>query len=810
MSQGEEAAERSSTFDRGVEAVTEVIRVGVSPFAAPRSQPRVRRATDVVVLVPAALVLAALVVAYPPSTLELALIRALEAFPRWLDPVWTFLEYLAGVWALGVVVAALVARRLLVAGEAALSVVVAVIVGLCCARLALGSWPDIVDTLLSRDRSPDFPDVVLGASVAVIGTVTPHLVRPLRTVGEWLVLLAVLGTALSVTSTPGGALAALLVGLVAASTVNLVLGTSAGRPGIGDVSAGLARLGVHADGLAEEEKQVAGVLRLRGTGSDGRPLLVKVYGRDAADNQRVQRLWRGAWYRGAGPAIGASRLHAVEREAFLTLLVQQGGLPTRDVVTAGETFGGDALLVLAGDATPLGALTPARLDDELLARCWVALARLGELQIAHQQIDPETVALLRGEVGFLELGGATVSPLPKQRQVDRAQLLAATAALVGVDRAVAAAAQALGAEDMATLLPYLQEAAFSSRLRRVLDDADLDVDELRESAAAAVGVEAPELVNLRRVSWRSAIQIALLGLASYTIVSAASGVDWDQVKTSVSDASWAWIVAAFIVAQSPRVAQAVSTLGSVPARLPFGPVYAMQLATGYMNVAMPANIARLAVNIRFFQRQGLSPTIAVASGAIDSFASTIVQAALLVALLLFSSATVELDVPLPSGDPRLLIWILLAIVLTSIVVLVTLPRLRNAIRERFSQWWPDVKRTLASLRGGGKLAQLVLGSLAAELLFAVALGFFARAFGYDFTLAELLLINISVSLLGALVPIPGNIGVAEFGLTVGLTGAGMSPEAALGAVFLYRIATFYLPPIWGFVALRWLQRNRFL
>jgi len=325
-----------------------------------------------------------------------------------------------------------------------------------------------------------------------------------------------------------------------------------------------------------------------------------------------------------------------------------------------------------------------------------------------------------------------------------------------------------------------------------------------------VDVEAPELVSLRRVSWRSAIQIGLLGLASYTILSAASGVDWQEVRESVSEASWVWIAVALVVAQTPRVAQAVSTLGSVPARLAFGPVYGMQLATGYMNVAMPANLARLAVNIRFFQRQGLSPTVAVASGAIDSFASTVIQAVLLGLLLVFSGASLELELPLPSGDPRMLLWILAGIVVGSIAVLVTIPRLRNAIRERFSQWWPDVKSTLASLRGAGKLAQLVLGSLGAEILFALALGLFARGFGYDLSLAELLLINISVSLLGTLVPVPGNIGVAEFGLTVGLTGAGMSPEAALGAVFLYRIATFYLPPIWGFVALRWLQRNRYL
>jgi uncharacterized membrane protein YbhN (UPF0104 family) len=479
-------------------------------------------------------------------------------------------------------------------------------------------------------------------------------------------------------------------------------------------------------------------------------------------------------------------------------------------VTAGDVPGGDALLVLAGEATPIGVLATAQLDDDLLRRCWEALGHLAELQIAHQQIGPETVALVGGDVGFVELGGATVAPTAHQLEVDRAQLLATTSATFGIERAVAGAVDALGAEAVARLLPFLQDAALSSRLRRALKAASVDVDDLRERTAAGVDAEAPELANLRRISWRSAIQIGLLGLASYTLMSAATGVDWDEVKRSVSSASWGWIVGALLVAQTPRVAQAISTLGSVPARLAFGPVYAMQLATGYMNIAMPANIARLAVNIRFFQRQGLSPTVAVASGAIDSFVSTVIQAVVLVLLLVFSSASVELDVPLPSGDPRLLLWILLGVVVGSVTILVTVPRLRSALRERFSQWWPDVKRTLASLRGRGKLAQLVLGSLGAEVLFAVALGLFARGFGYDLTLAELLLINITVSLLGSLVPVPGNIGVAEFGLTVGLTGAGMSPEAALGAVFLYRIATFYLPPVWGFVALRWLQRNRFL
>jgi uncharacterized protein (TIRG00374 family) len=107
-----------------------------------------------------------------------------------------------------------------------------------------------------------------------------------------------------------------------------------------------------------------------------------------------------------------------------------------------------------------------------------------------------------------------------------------------------------------------------------------------------------------------------------------------------------------------------------------------------------------------------------------------------------------------------------------------------------------------------RLTLLFGGNLATELLFAIALQTFVRGFGYHVGLAELVLINVSVSLLSGLLPIPGGIGVVEGGLSYGLVRAGVPEEAAFAAVLLYRLATFYLPPIWGFFALRWLERTR--
>lgn len=791
-------------------AVSAPAAPGVRAFAVPADQPRSRRATDVVLLVPALIGVLLAIVVYPPSGFESSLQAFLASVPAWLDPVWGFLADALWLWAGILMVIALVRRRIFIVTQAIAALVLAVLLGLVAARLAIGSWPEITAAVSGAADGPPFPNVRVALASAVVLTVAPHLVRPLRMLGRWILGLGVIGAAVISSATPMGTLTALLIAVAAAAAVRLTMGTSIGRPPVTYVAAGLAELGVPAHGLEAAERQIAGVFAVRGTDDEGRALTVKVYGRDAYDTQLLARLWRFVWYRGTGAPIGLGRLQVAEREAFVTLLAQGAGLPAQEVVIAATTTSDDALLVLRGEARPLASLGPDRIDDEVLRDAWRALALLGDRGISHQQIAPETVALIDGRVGFTDLAGATVAPDVHRRATDRAQLLMTTACLAGGRRALDAAIAVLGTDGVAALLPYLQSAASTPALRRALKAHGQDVDDLREEAAARVGVEPPELVRLRRVSLRSAIQMALLAVASYAILTAAGGVDWGEFSSTVKEASWGWVAFALLVAQLPRLTQAVATLGSVPAPLPLGPVYAMQLATGYMNLALPSNLARMAVNIRFFQRQGLSAPTAVASGAIDSFASTIVQAILLMLLLTFSESSLEVSLPLPDSGTRTLLWILIGVVVVSALVLTLVPRLRRGISGQVRRWWPDVRATLGGLRASNKLGLLILGSLATEVLFAAALGFFAQAFGYDISLAELLVINIGVSLLGSLVPVPGNIGVAEFGLTVGLVSAGMAEEAAFAAVLLYRIATFYLPPIWGFFALGWLQRNRYL
>jgi uncharacterized protein (TIRG00374 family) len=90
------------------------------------------------------------------------------------------------------------------------------------------------------------------------------------------------------------------------------------------------------------------------------------------------------------------------------------------------------------------------------------------------------------------------------------------------------------------------------------------------------------------------------------------------------------------------------------------------------------------------------------------------------------------------------------------------------------------------------------------------LGACARAFGQNLTLADLLLANTIVSLFAGFMPVPGGMGVAEAGYTAALVALGVPNAAAMSTAIAFRLVTFYLPPIWGGLAMRWLGRHDFV
>ena len=95
------------------------------------------------------------------------------------------------------------------------------------------------------------------------------------------------------------------------------------------------------------------------------------------------------------------------------------------------------------------------------------------------------------------------------------------------------------------------------------------------------------------------------------------------------------------------------------------------------------------------------------------------------------------------------------------------------------------------------------------MLFAIILGVCLRAFGHP-SFAELLLTYNLVSLFAGFMPVPGGMGVAEAGYTAALVAFGVPQGAAASSALAFRLVTFYLPPIWGTLAMHWLKQHSYL
>jgi uncharacterized membrane protein YbhN (UPF0104 family) len=347
---------------------------------------------------------------------------------------------------------------------------------------------------------------------------------------------------------------------------------------------------------------------------------------------------------------------------------------------------------------------------------------------------------------------------------------------------------------LAEMLPYLQPAVLSHPTRRAVRARQWSVYELRELAADTAGVDPPKLEQIRRVTWGSIVIAAILGIAAYAVISAVAGVGLDNLLTELKQADAAWLWGALLLAPVVQVGQAISTMGASSRPVRFGPVLVFQYAIQFVALAVPSSAARIALEIRFFERAGATATRAVAVGVIDSVCGFVVQALLILVIALSGLGSLNLspEGSAPSFSGKLLIVALVLLGL-AVIVAVAVPRIRAMVLGRVA----DLAVALRVLRSPSKVACIFLGNLVAQVLLAVVLGLCLEAFGHQAKLADLILVNTFVSLFAGFMPVPGGVGVAEAGYTAGLAALSIPHAAALSTTLAFRLVTSYLPPIWG-------------
>ena len=158
---------------------------GVRVFSSASDAPRVRRPTDLVLLVVSFLgIVAFSLVAPGPTALDQAVSHLVSLVPGLAGWFWEVSYDLLIGWALLLTVGPLVVRgrrRLLL--DALLAALLSFGFAALARRIGGTSWSAILGALLDAHPPAVYPAIRLAVATAIVATASPHIARPLRYIG---------------------------------------------------------------------------------------------------------------------------------------------------------------------------------------------------------------------------------------------------------------------------------------------------------------------------------------------------------------------------------------------------------------------------------------------------------------------------------------------------------------------------------------------------------------------------------------------------------------------------------------------------
>jgi undecaprenyl-diphosphatase len=596
------------------------------------------------------------------------------------------------------------------------------------------------------------------------------------------------------------------IGALCGAAVLLAFGRPDQRPSLSSVRQALVGSGLDVAELRVASVDARGSTPYLVTLADGTEVFAKSISPKERSADLLFRAYRFLRLRNVGDERPFSTLRrTVEHEALVSLRARDVGVRTPRMRAIAEV-GADSMVLAYEliDGGSMDRLDPAEITDDLLRGLWEQVAILRRYRIAHRDLRRANVFVDdQGRPWLIDFGFSEVAASDRLLQADVAQLLAALAIPVGAQRAVATAVEALGPAAVGDALAMLQPGALSGATRESLAEQRGLLDELRQAVQESCGVDEVAYVPLDRISAKTVFTLAMVAAVTYFLLPQLADVP--GIIDQVTDADWAWFVPVLIMSILTYIGATVSLQGSVPVRLRLMPTYLTQVASSFASKLAPAGLGGMALNTRYLQRTGVDTASAASAVGLNTVAGLATHALLLVTFAVWAGRNAFGSIRLP--DPHVLLYGLAAVAVVAAIGF-AVPAVRRAFVERLL---PQLRQSVASvasvLHRPAKVAMVLGGSAFVTLTYIGALYFATRAFGSDFSFAQVGAVYLVGAAVGTVAPTPGGLGALEAAVIAGLVAAGMDNTVAVPSVFLYRLATYWLPILPGWVCFTHLQRR---
>ena len=784
---------------------TVVIEDGVIPR-------RLRRPLDLArFLLAVALVAATIVVAYFATSttegLEEDIISGADRLPA---IVVLSASVIAGLGLVGLPVAAAISlvarRRVRQLFDALLGLLVTVVV-LTAANWGVGEYAsERFLSALTATTSGEIPATapLLGGLITFITVARLMGRRP------WNVLsVLVLGAQITIVLVGGGvAVPGLLITIFAGWALGLLvrysLGTPTTRPSGVQVAEALARAGFPLSILRASRSTSVG-RRYQATTRDGEELEVVVLDRDLEGAGLARSAWRALRLREESADSTFNMRRSLDHAALMGYACEAADVAVPPLVLASEVGPDSTLLAyryIVGRR--FSDLTGDDLTDDDLAGAWRIVRDMHAHQMAHRALTADNLMIDgSGHVWILGESRGTVAASDLAMRIDVAEMLCTLAMIVGADRAVRTGRRVLGVRTLGRALPVLQPVALSTPTRRAMRKRRDLMVHLRDALVEIRPDADTEQIKLERIKPRTLIMIVVGGIAAYVLLSQLAQVD---LVTLLSTASLEWMAIGVIAAIITYPAAAWSLSGFVPERLKLNRTVLAQVAGDFATLVSPPTLGAVAINLRYLTKSGLHPALATASVGVSQVAAFAVHIVLITGFAIAAGTQADFTFDPPP-------WAVIAAVMVALLAIsaFAVPIVRRYVFGRVRPLLREViPRLVTVAQRPTKLLEGIGGILLLNLGYIITLVACVRAFDGDLNIAAIAVVYLAGATIGQAAPTPGGLGAVEAALAAGLTAAGLDAGIAVSSVLLFRLITFWIPTIPGYLAFNWMTKKGLL
>lgn len=564
-------------------------------------------------------------------------------------------------------------------------------------------------------------------------------------------------------------------------------------------------------GLQVESVDDAAISSATSTGyaarlNDGTQLHGKVVGGNSHEAETMVRVYRRLRLKDVGEDAGFTTVRqAATAEAMMSLLADERGVQTPTLRIVAPVSEEEMVLAFEHvDGQTLDSLPDAELTDEALQHMWRQVVGLRSAGIAHRDLNLASWMKDRnGEIWLIDFSLGEAAASDGALASDIAELLAATYARVGAERAVAAASAVLSTDVLATGLPRLVPAALTKGTRAKVKSVDGKLGPLTAELCRVTGAEETVYADLERVKPKTLLMGALMVVAVYVLLP--QFADLPRMVESIADADLKYAAYAALASLLTYIGSGLAIAGSAPGRVPLGWSWLASVAATFVGAVAPPGVGHMGLNVRFLQKQGLPAPVAVSATAVKEVGVGAVHVSLLILLGIIAGTSGALEEELnklPSAGVMALI--VLGLVVLGVGAMLTPPvrrLMRDTVLPALKQSWSSLAEIASS---PGKIVMLIGGGLLLQLGYIGALYFAVHALGGDTGFATIGLLYLTVGSAASVAPTPGGVGAVEAVLLAALTGVGLASSVALAAVFLYRLVTFWVPIPFGGLSFRFM------